>query len=547
MSKKARRFTCIACASLMALGMVGCGSPSATTSSDDNPEVNSEMSQLYVSNFNGGVGTEWLYAARARFEEAYKDYSFEEGKKGVQVIVDTNKGLPADIAATRSEIYFAENVNLYDYIYQGKVLEITDIVTESLDMNGETESIEDKLSDEYKNFFKTPNGKYYALPHYRSTYALTYDRDLFDEKDLFIGADGEVNQKSTSTSLSKGPDGKSGTYDDGLPATYAEFYNLCYNMTRRGVSPMHWSGMYNFYTTLFLAALKADFEGAENKMFYTFEGTATKLVDTINSDGTITYKAPTTITKADGYKAYESAGTYYALDFFYNIIKNEYYYTGAMNEATTHLDAQADFLLSNYAETMAPIAMLVEGSWWPHESSSTFQQMESRYSNASLEERHLALMPYPKATTAQVGEAQTIVDTSKSAAFINATIKEEKIELAKTFMKFLHTEESLVEFLLQTNMTRGFDFEVPTDVYNKLNTFAKSVVDVLKNGNVVLPMDNSTLYYKNYSTFDLEQIFATSYGTHPLVALKKGYTSSQIFEKARYKFNQATWGPLLSE
>lgn len=536
MKNKTRKIISIVCAALIALSATACSNSSKKD--DINPEVNKEMSQLYIRNFNGGVGTEWLLAARKRFEEANKNVSFEDGKTGVQIMIEQTKEVPKNISQLRAEMFFAENVNVYDFVSQGDILEITDIVTEPIGLNGETESIEDKLSPEYKNFFKTANGKYYALPHYRSTYAITYDRDLFNEKNLFFGADGEINQKSTGT-LSKGPDGKPSTYDDGLPATYEDFYNLCSVMKRRGVNPLMWSGEYKFYTTLFLTALKADFEGEEARMFYTFEGTTKKLVDSISNSGVITYQPEQTITKGDGYKMYSTAGTYYALDFFYNIMKNEYYDVGALSEDTSHIDAQADFLLSNYESKMTPIGMLIEGSWWPHESSATFQMMESRYSNSSLDERNLALMPYPKATDAQIGQPQTALDTSRSAVFINANIKESKIDLAKSFLKFLHTDESLNEFLKYSNMTRGFNFDVETE---GLNTFAKSVVNVIQNSNVVLPVDNSEFFYKNYSTFDIENMF----GVHPVDAFKSNTTSIQLFNSARNKFTMQTWGALFN-
>ena len=74
----------------LAIGMVtivslfsGCGARSTV-------EIDSSKTTLTVGNWNGGVGTEWLESAIAKFEDKYKDTSFEEGKKGVQVIIGTN-------------------------------------------------------------------------------------------------------------------------------------------------------------------------------------------------------------------------------------------------------------------------------------------------------------------------------------------------------------------------------------------------------------------------------------------------------------------------
>ena len=54
---------------------------------DDGTEVDKTKAQLHVSVYNGGVGRDWLDAYIARFQEAYKDYEFIPGKKGVQVWV----------------------------------------------------------------------------------------------------------------------------------------------------------------------------------------------------------------------------------------------------------------------------------------------------------------------------------------------------------------------------------------------------------------------------------------------------------------------------
>ena len=54
---------------------------------EDDPTV----THLKVLNYNGGFGTQWLEEVKERFEEVYKDYSFEEGKKGVVIDIDRGK------------------------------------------------------------------------------------------------------------------------------------------------------------------------------------------------------------------------------------------------------------------------------------------------------------------------------------------------------------------------------------------------------------------------------------------------------------------------
>ena len=44
-------------------------------------EVDTARTQLYVSNFNGGYGDEWLKTLKTRFEEFYKDTELEPAKR----------------------------------------------------------------------------------------------------------------------------------------------------------------------------------------------------------------------------------------------------------------------------------------------------------------------------------------------------------------------------------------------------------------------------------------------------------------------------------
>ena len=53
----------------------------ARTSTDTNDE---NKTQISVATWDGGLGSAWLENAAARFEELYKDKSFEEGKTGIR-------------------------------------------------------------------------------------------------------------------------------------------------------------------------------------------------------------------------------------------------------------------------------------------------------------------------------------------------------------------------------------------------------------------------------------------------------------------------------
>ena len=119
-----------------ALSMVACsnedvfgGGGNGTSSSI---KIDESKAQLYVWNYDGGFGHAWLDAAVARYEEANKEKEWIPGTKGVQVIVENQKQgseqLEARIGSMRQQVFFAENVNYMNWVYQGYILDITDMV-----------------------------------------------------------------------------------------------------------------------------------------------------------------------------------------------------------------------------------------------------------------------------------------------------------------------------------------------------------------------------------------------------------------------------------
>ena len=128
--KKTTRWLCMA---LIAVMTLTAGLGAACSRDPSGIKIDPKRTQLYVSSHDGGYGSEWLTAASARFEEYYKDVSFEDGKTGVQIIPDTPKvigtAMLADIKNSRNEVIFTESVYYYDYLAAGAMAEVTDIVS----------------------------------------------------------------------------------------------------------------------------------------------------------------------------------------------------------------------------------------------------------------------------------------------------------------------------------------------------------------------------------------------------------------------------------
>ena len=163
----------VVCTSAFALG--GC--------SETIEEVDEEMTQLYVGNYNGGVGEKWLDNAKIRFEQLHVDTPFEEGKKGVQIMIDHNKAydgisLSTSIKTDQSyEVYFSGGANYLDLVALDAVQDLTDLITKREYEDGST--IADKLDPKLRETL-TVNGKIYGLPHYELYDGPSYDVSVFE-------------------------------------------------------------------------------------------------------------------------------------------------------------------------------------------------------------------------------------------------------------------------------------------------------------------------------------------------------------------------------
>lgn len=221
--------------SAAALG--GCGR-------DEGEAIDTNRTQLYVSTYAGGYGADWLYSLKDRFEEAFKDESYETGKTGVQIIVDEGEASGASIAlsANSNEVIFTESVPYYNWVKSKSIVDISDVVADIVEQNGVD------LYQSQKDALTALDGAYYAIPHYEGYYGLVYDKDLFNNKSLYFSTEGTFTNASGNRTV--GPDGKTGvidgvdyTLDDGLPATWEEFFTLCqYMKIYRSVTPFILAG-----------------------------------------------------------------------------------------------------------------------------------------------------------------------------------------------------------------------------------------------------------------------------------------------------------------
>lgn len=506
---KMKKLAALSLAAVMAVSMAGCGAKRTN-------QVDASKTTLYVGNFNGGIGNEWLKNAISKFEEKYADTSFEEGKTGVQVLIgDNNKTtmvgpeLEKIISTSQNEVFFTESVYYYDWVAKGLVKDITDAVTTPLTEFGEEKSIQDKM-DSYVSDAMTVDGKVYALPFWEGYYGFVYNATLFDEKSWYMTDDGSFT--NASGKLGKGPDGKAGTYDDGMPATYEDFFKLLEKINKDNVTPVQWAGASSDYFTWLMGALFADYEGYDDLMLnYTLEG-ETELVklNTVNAEKLTYDTEKVKITPNNAYELARQEGYVYALDFAQTLLQGNGYYdtNSCLSGSYKQQDAQLAFVRNATTTSNKPVAIIIDGSWWENEAGNAFK--EAYGSNATKYDNQMEMkwMPLPKATKKQVGSENIMVSPLDSYCFVNANIDDAKLDVAKKFLQFCHTDEMMAEFTETTGVVKPYTYDVDT---SKLTPFVASVVEASANSKVVFPKSNNEVYRYGAINLRLANLFGSVY------------------------------------
>ena len=564
----------LACAS--ALSMVACGGggdkdfseflESAGGSGGGVTEkvIDPTKTQLSVKSFTAGFGDEWLYDLENRFEEAYKDVSYEDGKKGVQVwhTGDMKEYTAQDVISGNTDIYFMEGASYYALTKVDGALEnLTDIVVNpNPDDNNKT--ILSKLTQQQKSFYgKTGTDgdpKYYAIPHYEGGWGLIYNKELFDAKNYYMAkvAEGETARLVVDASEARGygPDGKANTADDGLPRTYEEFFLLCDEIAARGDIPFCWSGQYReHYLTVFMNTLVAEYCGLEQmELNLTFEGEAEDLV-VFDENGAIVYedgKIKTerlAITPENGYDISRQAGKLYALEFLNKMMTTDGYFNKqtALNSTHSHTAAQENFLKAG--TKFAPgksYAMLVDGPWWEGEATSVYTLMGMQDSNFTKQNRDFAWMPLPKATEEKVGSKNIYIDTLNAITCVKSGLGPRK-QAALDFVRFSVTDESLVKFTQITGAFKAFNYTLNEEQKSVLSPFTKTVIDYKENADTFVMNSGNDFYVSNASSFELISYYPAMGGwSNPVACFVAGeMTGEEYFESmVEYWKGASIWG-----
>lgn len=461
---------------------------------DAGEDIDTDKTQLYISNWDGGIGTEWLNRAAAAFEARYADYEFEpgSGKKGVQIIIDPNKDnrfeTEADMPTSSNAIYFTERVNYYKWAKDGLLLDISDLVAETMSEYGENTTIANKLDDEMNDALQV-NGKYYGLPHYEGFNGVIYNVDVFDSYLLYFNERGGFIS-NISDKRSAGPDGVSGTADDGLPATIEQFSELCEYMTTVGVTPFVWTGQNSDYFNILADALVTAQVGSDvRNAYYDFNGAEVEVITGFNGETPITETVQ--LTEKNGYYLWQMSAVYNAVKFCHEVIDSgnggkPWYSAGSVKPNYSQFDAQADFVNSVFDN--APIAMMIEGNYWVNEAKDAIALSEKENSYNFKNDSNFAWMPLPGTVSGDNGNAELVLKDSLNAyCLINGNLagNDNMIKLAKMFVKFCYTDAQLKDFTLTTGVTRNVNYELSESELAQLNSYARSMWNYRQTAKIV--------------------------------------------------------------
>lgn len=462
----------------------GCGE----VEDDDrfNEDVDSSKTQLYVGYYNGGHGLNWIKEIKRQFEEKYPEY---------QIMIDTGKDeygssiLMSNVKTNRQDMYLTDGTSYYEFIQEGLMMDLTEAMTTPLTEYGEDRSIVDKMNVSLKNYLETSDGKFYAAPYYQSYHHLIYDVDLFDQYSLWF-KDGGGFVSSVNDKKSAGQDGEYGTWDDGLPVTYSDFFLMMDRMVSRGITPVTWTGTYaDAYLTNFIHSLIADYEGEDFATNFCYDGQIDIITNknfTESDPNTFELSASdhekVTVTP-ENFKEYmhSTTGKYFATKFAKDLATNPQYRT--YNYAESHTAVQRSYLMSSMEGVDKPIAMLIEGDWWMNEARSVFSEMAEIDAKYSMENRRFGVMPIPKADDGSSAEGHTVASFSgESSVFISAFSS--KQDIAVKFFRFLHTDDAMRVYTLYSGGIRPYDYDL-TPIMDQLPYYARNFAEMAQNTNFI--------------------------------------------------------------
>jgi N-acetylglucosamine transport system substrate-binding protein len=233
-----------------------------------------------------------------------------------------------------------------------------------------------------------------------------------------------------------------------VPTTVDELIALADQIKTEGagVKPFTWPGQYSAYWNFVVYGWWAQYEGlAGMQEFYAFE-------------------TP---------EVYQQQGKLKALQAFETLIGDQSNSTSGVN-GLIHTQAQMQFI-NGFA------AMIPNGIW-----------IESEMEAALPDDFEMKMMQIPTIE----GAKEPKINNSMLGDFIIVPKEARNKELAKEFLRFMSTDEALMQYTKDTGSPRPFEYD-PTQIEG-LSTFIMSALDIWKNSKSFYIISKNPMYFGNF-------------------------------------------------
>jgi hypothetical protein len=203
----------------------------------------------------------------------------------------------------------------------------------------------------------------------------------------------------------------------------------------------------------------------------------------------------------------------------------------------------------NSIESNSRIAFLFEASWWENETRDAFAEMVDYYKNEEygFGKRNFKLLPVPnfigtEGISNQQNTRPVLACTSAGGSMICVNGASEKMDLAKEFIKFLHSRQMLALMSQTSSVIRPFEYDMTAEELSKATTFFNSIYTMWKSENVDVVYDVSTAsvldsnptYFANFNIY--KEPFSTFIGDANTTA--RAHFNAQA---ALYKSTDKVW------
>ena len=453
MKKMFKKLIGLTLAAGLVLSVAACGGGGGDNSGKTSEDVAGKTG-IRLSYFLGEFGDEWI-------KSVARDWSKTNDKFYVEVKNTLNLGgtIVADIKSGSSyDMFITEDCSFQQLFADDYLEDLSGLLNEKPE-GGKT--IGEKLADKEQWLrLAGANEKVYLLPYNISPCGLIFDYDRFKTNGwLITDADG---------SISAGKDGIKGTYDDGQPATMAEFRKICEKIKTSGVDDvfLFMGANHPEYVNNVAYAYLAGILGEEGyKTFYTHDS-AGKEIELL--DGT-----KTAVTIEDGYKTWLMKGVDDMAEFVQDYLFNTRYVTEVtLSDKSLGVDGSHTSFIDTGAT--AP-AFIVEGNWFENGARSLIES-NAAYGGKPYGTSDYRYMILPS----KEGEKSQMFSQTGGAVFAVKQNDAEKADAIKDFIRYMLKDEIMGKVTADTGMIWNYNYTIPEVSKAKMTVFTKNAYEMVQ-------------------------------------------------------------------